>query len=172
MKNHERPIKRPRNNHTASEVDFINNIPDDSLRHVYSFLPAKKDRLACCAVSKRWFTLQLDIVSSNLTKSNCQKSPRQVSRNLVGPSLSDLSLAAMLLVLTSLSLVGQGPPFQSNSCQITDVGISMLTGGCTRLRAINLCNCTMIGNIGIACIAYNCSSLERIRVNQLSVGHR
>lgn len=176
MKNHERPVKRPRNNYTASRdgfvsnFDFINNMPDDSLRHVFSFLPAKKDRLACSAVSKRWFSLQLDIVYSKLTKSSSQISPRQVSRNLVGPSFSDLSLAAMLIgidsdeILTSLSIVSQGSPFQSNNCQITDVGISMLTGVCTRLRAISLCNCTMIENIGIACIAYNCSLLERIEL--------
>jgi EIN3-binding F-box protein len=170
MKDLERPIKRPRDNHGASHVDFISKFPDDCLQHVFSFLPTKKDRMACCAVSKRWFNLQLEAANSNLTKTNQQVTTREVSRNLMGPVFSDLSLAAMLIginsyeTLTSLSLVGQGQPFQSKGCQITDVGISMLTSVCMRLRAISLCNCTRIGNIGIACIAYNCSSLERMEL--------
>jgi F-box/Leucine Rich repeat len=170
MKDLERPNKRPRDNHGASHVDFISKVPDDCLQHVFSFLPTKKDRMACCVVSKRWFNLQLEVTNSNLTKANHQVTSREVSRNLMGPAFSDLSLAAMLIginideTLTSLSIVGQGPPFQSKGCQITDVGISMLTGVCTRLRAISLCNCTRIGNIGIACIAYNCKSLERIEL--------
>lgn len=175
MKDLERPIKRPRNNCGASHVDFISNVPDDCLRYVFSFLPTKKDRMACSAVSKRWFNIQLDMVRSNLTRPNHQITPREVSRNLVGPGFSDLSLTTMLIginsdeILTSLSLVGQGPPCQSKGCHITDVGISMFTGVCTRLRAISLCNCTMIGNIGLACLAYNCSALEKIELSNSSL---
>ncbi|CAI5467264.1 unnamed protein product [Closterium sp. Yama58-4] len=50
--------KRMMSSHRRESVDLINNLPDECLSHIFSFLPNANDRGSCALVCRRWLQIQ------------------------------------------------------------------------------------------------------------------
>ncbi|KAJ8461564.1 hypothetical protein OPV22_034490 [Ensete ventricosum] len=77
-------------------------------------------------------------------------------------------------VLTNLSVIGtlpdSSPPPPSGHRSISDVGASIVAGGCTSLKSLSLFKCPKITGWGIGSVGHYCIGLERLElVSAMSV---
>ncbi|RWW75085.1 hypothetical protein BHE74_00016907 [Ensete ventricosum] len=162
--------------------DLTDDLLDELLVHIFSFIPAIRDRCCCGAVSKKWSLLQASMPrSDHISRGFLLLRPsHEISRSFRGSEANDTRLVAMALgidargVLTNLSVIGtlpdSSPPPPSGHRSISDVGASIVAGGCTSLKSLSLFKCPKITGWGIGSVGHYCIGLERLElVSAMSV---
>lgn len=161
--------------------DLIDDLPDELLVHIFSFIPAIRDRCCCGAVSKKWSLLQASMPRSDYISRGflLPRPTQEISRSFRGSEANDTRLVAMAIgidargVLTNLSVIGtltdSSPPPPSGHRSISDVGLSIVAGACKSLKSLSLFKCPKITGWGIGSVGH-CIGLERLElVDAMSV---
>ena len=59
--------------------------------------------------------------------------------------------------------------FDIGKCDVTDVGLKLLSQHCTGLRKLSLKSCEMISDAGLQAVAYNCRALQQLNIQDCPV---
>ncbi|XP_078447881.1 uncharacterized protein LOC144716588 [Wolffia australiana] len=153
--------------------DIFQSLPDECLRHVFSFLPSLPDRRRCAAVSRRWLHLQASMRHSDFSSPATSNSANLIPT--VDDEINDARLA--LLAVSASSGAGslgelviradviQPTPSSSSLLSITDEGLKIISPACSELRRLTLWGCSKVGKEGLSAIAARCPKLEHLVVS-------
>lgn len=142
----------------ADGYGLMDQLSDDLVTKILSFLSSPIDRCNSAAVSKKWLHML-----ANMPVVDCGNTSN--SKCLSGRKVNDIKLTSLALrayhrgSLTTLFVEGM-----PSSSSISDYGLEIIAKASPKLKSLTLWDCTSVGDKGFKAVGQWCKDLELLDV--------